>query len=55
MGQLQGTVRLDKAAIETAKLNINYARIVSPMDGVTGIRLVDPGNVVHAADQTGWW
>ena len=34
--------------IETAKLNLDYARINSPIDGVVGVRLVDPGNLVHA-------
>jgi len=52
-GQLEGTVQVDKAAIESARLNLEYAHIVSPIDGVTGIRQVDPGNVVHATDQTG--
>ena len=36
-----------------ARLNLDYARITSPIDGVTGVRLVDPGNVVHATDTTG--
>ncbi len=53
VGQGEGTVRLDEAAVETAKLNLRYARIVAPTDGVVGIRAVDPGNVVHAADATG--
>jgi len=53
VGQLEGTVVLDKAQIESAKLNLAYARIVSPVDGVTGVRIVDPGNVVHAADVNG--
>ncbi len=52
-GQLEGAVQIDKAAIETARLNLDYARITSPIDGVTGIRQVDPGNVVHAADPGG--
>jgi multidrug efflux system membrane fusion protein len=52
-GQLEGTVQIDKAAIETARLNLDYARISAPIDGVTGIRLVDPGNVVHASDPSG--
>ena len=51
--QLEGTVRMDEAAIQSARLNLDYARITSPVDGVTGIRLVDPGNVVHASDQNG--
>ncbi len=52
-GQLEGTVQIDKAAIETARLNLDYARITSPIDGVTGIRQVDPGNLVHASDASG--
>src|SRR5262249_12864551 len=40
-------------AIAAAKLNITYARIVSPIDGVTGVRLVDPGNYLRASDTTG--
>jgi multidrug efflux system membrane fusion protein len=53
VGQLEGTVQIDRAAIEVAHLNLDYARIASPVDGVTGIRLVDQGNVVHAADPGG--
>jgi membrane fusion protein, multidrug efflux system len=51
--QLDATVQSDEAAIGSAKLNLDYAAIKSPIDGVTGVRLVDPGNVVHAADTTG--
>ncbi len=51
--QLKGTIQSDQAQIENAKLQLVYARITSPIDGVTGIRLVDAGNLVHAADQTG--
>jgi multidrug efflux system membrane fusion protein len=46
-------VQTDEAQIHAAQLNVTYAHIVSPIDGVTGIRLVDPGNVVHAADVGG--
>lgn len=53
LGQFSGNVEIDKAAIEQAKLNLDYARITSPIDGVTGVRQVDPGNLVHAADTTG--
>jgi len=52
-GQLEGSVRIDQATIETARLNLDYARITSPVEGVTGIRAVDPGNVVHAVDTGG--
>jgi multidrug efflux system membrane fusion protein len=51
--QLVAQEASDKAAIDAAKLNLDYARIVSPIDGITGLRLVDPGNVVHATDTTG--
>ena len=51
--QYEATVRSDQAAIESARLNIDYAHITSPIDGVTGVRLIDPGNIVHAADTTG--
>jgi len=51
--QLRGTVQSDKAQIESARLNIDYAHISSPIDGVTGVRQVDPGNLVHATDANG--
>ncbi len=51
--QAEAQVRADQAAIDAARLNLDYARITSPIDGVTGVRLVDPGNVVHAADVNG--
>ncbi|HEY2516700.1 MAG TPA: efflux RND transporter periplasmic adaptor subunit [Polyangiaceae bacterium] len=50
--QYEATTHSDQAQIESAKLNLDYAHIVSPIDGVTGVRLVDPGNIVHASDQT---
>jgi multidrug efflux system membrane fusion protein len=53
VGQLEGAVEIDRAAIETARLNLDYAHINSPVDGVTGIRVVDPGNLVRASDQNG--
>jgi multidrug efflux system membrane fusion protein len=42
-----------KAAAEAAQVNVDYSSIKSPIDGRTGVRLVDIGNVVHAADQNG--
>jgi multidrug efflux system membrane fusion protein len=50
---LRGTVAADRAQIESARLNLGYARIVSPIDGVTGVRQVDQGNIVHPADPGG--
>jgi multidrug efflux system membrane fusion protein len=51
--QLEAAAKADQATIEAARLNLDYARIASPLDGVTGVRLVDPGNIVKAADATG--
>ncbi len=51
--QLVGTVMSDQAMIDTAKLNLDYAQIKSPIDGVTGVRLVDPGNFVQPSDTGG--
>jgi multidrug efflux system membrane fusion protein len=48
--QLEGTVRNDQAAIDNAKLNLVYCHITSPISGRVGLRLVDPGNMVHATD-----
>ncbi|MEY2491620.1 MAG: rane fusion protein multidrug efflux system [Verrucomicrobiota bacterium] len=51
--QFQATVQADQAAIDNAKTQLDYTQIKSPIDGRTGIRLVDVGNVVHATDQNG--
>ena len=51
--QLEGTVRADQAAIDNAKLNLVYSHITAPIGGRVGLRLVDVGNMVHAADTTG--
>jgi multidrug efflux system membrane fusion protein len=48
--QLEGTVRNDQAAVESAKLNLVYCHITAPVSGRIGLRLVDPGNIVHATD-----
>jgi len=51
--QLEATVKADAAAIASAKVQLDYTRIVAPIAGRTGLRLVDQGNIVHAADRTG--
>lgn len=43
-------VQSDQAAIESAQATVGYTTIVAPIDGRTGIRMVDEGNIVHAAD-----
>ena len=53
VGQLEGSTRIDQAQIDSARLNLDYARITSPIDGVTGVRQVDPGNLVRGGDATG--
>ena len=52
-GQATGSIQADVAAIAAAKVNVVYTKITSPIDGVVGLRQVDPGNIVHAADTTG--
>jgi membrane fusion protein, multidrug efflux system len=49
--QYEGAVRNDQAQIDNAKLQLDYCHITSPIDGRLGLRLVDPGNMVHASDQ----
>ncbi len=48
--QLDGTVRTDQAQIDNAKLQMIYCHITAPFSGRVGLRQVDPGNIVHAAD-----
>jgi multidrug efflux system membrane fusion protein len=52
VGQLQASIKGDEAQINTAKLNLSFADIRSPIDGRLGARLVDKGNLVHANDNT---
>ena len=51
--QLTAQVKGDQAAIDNAQTNLGYTSIKAPISGRTGFRLVDPGNIVHAADTTG--
>jgi multidrug efflux system membrane fusion protein len=53
VGQYKGAVAADEAQIASAKLDIDYARITSPISGRVGLRLVDPGNMVQTTDTTG--
>jgi multidrug efflux system membrane fusion protein len=48
--QLVGTVRNDQALVDNARLNLSYCHITAPESGRVGLRLVDPGNMVHATD-----
>jgi len=51
--QFEAALVIDQGQIDAAKLNLVYSRITSPVDGRIGLRLVDPGNIVHAADAGG--
>jgi len=51
--QDEAIVRSDKANVETATLNLDYCRILSPSEGRVGLRLIDPGNYVQASDPNG--
>jgi multidrug efflux system membrane fusion protein len=52
-GQAEGSLAADRAAIQAATVNLGYTKIVSPISGVVGLRQMDAGNIVHAADTTG--
>jgi multidrug efflux system membrane fusion protein len=51
--QNRGLVKTDEGNVASAKLNITYCHITAPITGRAGLRLVDPGNIVHAADANG--
>jgi multidrug efflux system membrane fusion protein len=53
VAQYEGTIKQDNANIESAKLQLVYSKVTAPITGVVGLRLVDPGNIVHAADSNG--
>ena len=48
--QYEGVVKNDQGLIDTAKVQLSYTQITSPISGRVGLRLVDPGNIVHASD-----
>lgn len=50
--QDEGTVKLDEGNLDAAKVNVDYTQITSPIDGRTGLRAVDPGNIVVANGTT---
>ena len=51
--QYDGVVKSDQGAIDAAKLDLVYCRITPPVSGRVGLRLVEPGNIVHASDTNG--
>lgn len=53
VGQYDGAIQSDRAQINNEKLQLEYCHVTSPIDGRVGLRLVDPGNIVHATDTNG--
>jgi multidrug efflux system membrane fusion protein len=53
LAQLQAMVKADEAVIEQTQTNLAYTQLLSPIDGVTGIRQIDEGNIIHPTDPNG--
>jgi membrane fusion protein, multidrug efflux system len=53
VAQYEGSIKQDQANVAAARLNLTYAHVTAPITGNVGLRLVDPGNIVHAADSNG--
>src|SRR6185295_3896562 len=51
--QLEASLVSDQAQIASARLNLTYSRVTAPVSGKVGLRLVDPGNIIHASDAGG--
>jgi multidrug efflux system membrane fusion protein len=51
--QYEGAIRADQGLIANARLQLTYSRIIAPLTGRVGLRLMDPGNIVRASDVTG--
>ena len=51
--QTEGTVKNNRGLIDAVKVQLDYCRITAPISGRVGLRLVDPGNIVHTTDTTG--
>ena len=53
VAQYEAAIKQDQANIDNAKLQLTYSKVTAPITGVVGLRLVDPGNIVHASDANG--
>jgi len=53
VAQLEASIQADRAQIDNAKLTLSYSRITAPLNGRTGLRQVDVGNIIHANDPNG--
>ena len=52
--QIEAVIKADQAAIEYAKTELSYTKLVAPLDGVAGIRLLDVGNIIHSSTTRGF-
>src|SRR5229473_778904 len=53
VAQLQSAIKADEALIEQAEVQLGYTRLTSPISGVTGVRQIDVGNIIHPTDANG--
>jgi len=53
LAQLKAQVKADEGVIEQARTNLSYTSLTAPIDGVTGIRQIDQGNIIHPTDANG--
>jgi multidrug efflux system membrane fusion protein len=53
LGQLQAMVKSDEALMDAARVNLSYTQLTAPIEGVTGIRQIDNGNIIHPTDPNG--
>jgi multidrug efflux system membrane fusion protein len=53
VGELQGAIKTDKALIDASKVQLSYARLTAPIDGVVGIRQIDIGNIISPSTASG--
>jgi multidrug efflux system membrane fusion protein len=53
VAQLQSAIKADEAMIEQAEVQLSYTRLTSPISGVTGVRQIDVGNIIHPTDPNG--
>jgi multidrug efflux system membrane fusion protein len=53
IAQMQAAIKFDQAAIEDARTQLSYTSLIAPFDGVTGVRMMDVGNIIHPTDTNG--
>jgi multidrug efflux system membrane fusion protein len=53
IARIESSIKVDRANVDNSKLQLSYTQATAPIAGVVGLRLVDPGNIVHVSDATG--